>query len=228
MFIFIPVYNTLCYHAILDKKIPAVLYGKDVNVRESQSLTYVFVAMGLHTIREVWKIGALSQHGMFRIYISDQYNIVDVLFIIGGFTVAIIMSDEESDCTLPKFRILASLVTGLLMFKILGIFRIMSVPFASFLIALGEIFVALESFLLVFGIFVVCFGQMFVLLFEGDKYLAREHSVWVNWSEAYLAMYRMMLGDFNRDWFRLGGNDADDDTVEYGDSQLLSLVATVL
>ena len=70
---------------------------------------------------------------------------------------------------------------------------------------------------------------MFVVIFQGADdtiYLARDHSVWVDWGEAYLGMYRMMLGDFERDWFRTGGND--DDTDEHGNSRLLSVSATAL
>ena len=229
MGIFAPVYATLCYHAILEKKIPAQIYGKDEDVWDSTSLHYVFTALALFGVREGWKSAALTAKGMFHIYIADLYNIGDVLFVAGGVLLCSIVADPSSDCTLPRFRVLAAVVSGLLWLKILSIIRMLSVDFASFLIALGEIFGALESFMFVFCIFILAFGQMFVLLFEGDIYQARDDSVWVNWTEAYLALFRMMLGDFERDWFRTTKTDRDDDLIEEdGNSRLISLTATGL
>ena len=231
MAVFVPVYTMLCYYAILDKKIPGVFYGESTPVYDSVSLKYVYANLSLLVVREIYKVGALASRKMFQIYLSDGYNIIDIICIIGGFFVCGFLSNKTADCTLPRFRVFAALVSGLLWLKILGIIRILSVDFASFLSALYRIGESLESFLIVFGIFIVAFGQMFVLLFEGDQYVANDHSVWVNWSEAYLATYRMMLGDFNREWFRTGGKASiiyDDDLTDTSNSQVLSLFATIL
>ena len=87
---------------------------------------------------------------MFHIYIADLYNIGDVFIRRWGVLLCSIVADPSSDCTLPRFRVLAAVVSGLLWLKILSIIRLLSVDFASFLIALGEIFGALESFMFVF------------------------------------------------------------------------------
>ena len=43
----------------------------------------------------------------------------------------------------------------------------------------------------------------------------------MNWTEAYLALFRMMLGDFERDWFQTTKTDRDDDLIEEdGNSRL--------
>ncbi|DBA01715.1 TPA: hypothetical protein N0F65_010125 [Lagenidium giganteum] len=129
-------------------------------------------------------------------YVKDATNWINLVAYIGVLTLDVLAS---VDSHFPHIDIARSIFIVLLCFCILEYLRM--VPLTSLLIAITFKMVKdVIKFIVLYGVFQIGFSGSFFLLFQD------ENSRYNSYSEAFLATFLMLFGDFDSDLFlRLDG-----------------------
>ena len=156
---------------------------------------------------------------------SDGWNIVDVLVIATtGLACWMATLPERTGGWLP---IVAALACGTLWLKLLAYVKVLNQKFATYVLCLFQIAADIRSFLVILLLVMFAFGTMFYLVSvvpvarderaaarflrsrdEADGAGTSAHAAHFGvgapfWTmeETLVTVYRMMIGDFERDWF---------------------------
>ena len=207
----------------------AGVLGHDESLTPSDLAILGVIATGLgfllvREIAQVWSMVKLGREkGIEQLSVwgwaSDVWNIVDGL-VIATAGVACWMA------TLPErnegwFPIVAAVACGLLWLKLLGYVKVLNQKFATYVLCLFQIAADIRSFLVILLLVMCAFGNMFYLVNaapvvhserfrslrrdddEGHHTQSHTGAAGPFWSveETLVSVYRMMIGDFERDWF---------------------------
>lgn len=134
-------------------------------------------------------------------YLSSPWNSVRVMANLGGYIICAIAFAPAEIKTGTSARVALSFVGILLFAQVLAKLRGLSQDMATVVTTINTVIGNLAQFLFVVFSLMVTFAYLFYLVLH-DAYI----EVWQTPTEALLTVLRLMLGDFDREWFE-GGNE---------------------
>ena len=177
--------------------------------------------IALREATQAWKMSGL---GLFDSWRSDGSNMLDVFCVASVLsTSGVALLGSHGARSQTWFRILVVAASCSLWLEVLNFLKLLHKKTATFVLSIFQIFNDLREFILVLLLFVLMFTNAFYLLLssavvsssddtaaadddDGDD---GEGDPFSTFGETLLTMYRMMLGDFERDWF----SSKESDTV---------------
>ena len=178
-----------------------------------------FQAISMHRMGRERGIQSIS----LKSWITDFWNIVDLLVVIcvAACCACVAVPWLRNGY---NFRGFAAGSLGLAWLKLLGFIKGLSLKFATYVLCLFQIAADIRSFLIVLFLVISAFASMFYLVNmeevsepfyrSAEGRLPRQGTAdsdegeldagalpFDSPTETFLTMYRMMLGDFDRDWF---------------------------
>lgn len=148
----------------------------------------------------------MIQQDIIGMYWKEYWNYIDISVI--AFTWAFIVCavfGGESFRLGVEYRMVAALTSGLIWIKLLGYIRLFGVKLATFILSLFQIAKDIRSFMIVLLIFMMGFANVFFIVLT-PRLRTFEQASFHSVGESLLSMYRMMLGDNDRDWFHVSDN----------------------
>ena len=181
-------------------------------------LALTLLATSYVLAREASQALAMHSIGLFSTYVTSIWNINDLLCIGFSYALAAMVFADSFD-VIP-------VVIGLffLWFKVLGYIKGLSLKFAVFVFSLLRIAEDLASFIFVLLIIMIGAASIFFVLlgplddcsidtgpntvYNGtNNECDMTEEAFSSAGETMLTVFRMMLGDFERDWFRGEDNE---------------------
>lgn len=147
-------------------------------------------------------------------YLLDFWNINDWVvfsFVFTLFVLAILGEEYRLSMT---FRIIAATGAFALWLKVLGFMKLFGMKLATFILCLFQIARDISSFMMVLIVVMLGFTNVFFVVLQeriGHTTISSndgDESPFSTVGESLLSVYRMMLGDFERDWFRISNNQS--------------------
>jgi hypothetical protein len=139
----------------------------------------------------------------------DSQDVVDFT-TIGFVTLTMILCLSEDTRMNDLFQMVAAVASGLCWFKLLGFLAGFNLKFALYYKSLIHITLALRSFVTILFLVMGMFASMFYLVInkrQWDRTEPREFDdgeiddAFRTVGESFITLFRMMLGDFDREWF---------------------------
>ena len=200
----IPMFLVVLYRVILDFGEEWYWHSEKGSIF-SHEIGFVLGCVLYFFLREIAQVVAMVELKMLRIYISDAWNWVDVsLIALVSWIMHYIIT--RGDVHRANFRVISALTSGIIWLKFLGFIRIVYFKFAIFMRVIQQIFREILPFCIVLFVVMGLFAEMLVLIFDGREgniaFEAVDNTAWTSWGETGLTAYRMLFGDFDRDWFR--------------------------
>ena len=161
-------------------------------------------------------------------WLSDFQNLLGLL-LVGALALTAKMATQPVRIEHEYLAPLAAVTQGLLYLELLKFVKVINQKFATYVLCLVQIALDIRSFLVIMLLVMLAFGNMFYILayrgrlgqpFEADGGSARplvradegvedvvvgEDDVdvaFVSVSETLISVYRLMIGDFEREWFQ--------------------------
>ena len=161
-------------------------------------------------------------------WLSDLKNLLGLL-LVGALALTAKMATQPVRIEHEYLAPLAAVTQGLLYLELLKFVKVINQKFATYVLCLVQIALDIRSFLVIMLLVMLAFGNMFYILayrgrlgqpFETDGGSARpllradervegvvegEDDVdvaFVSVSETLISVYRLMIGDFEREWFQ--------------------------
>ena len=209
--VLIPTYMVVVYRAILHRQFGADWYSYySENLQYSHMIGVALTMILFLAIREIAQLVAMLRMKMFRVYFTDVWNWIDIAALVSA-TWAMAYITQRKTVDSAAFRLVTAITAIMLWGKFLGYTRVINPNFASFMIAIQQIIIRIIPFCMLLAVVMLMFAEVFVIVFEGDndhiRFAAVDNSPWVNWGETAFTLYRMLFGDFDRDWFRTEDRD---------------------
>eukprot|EP00968_Pinguiococcus_pyrenoidosus_P013445 scaffold1220_cov259-Pinguiococcus_pyrenoidosus.AAC.117 len=179
-------------------------------------LSGLFVCSGFIVIRELVQGSIALRLSELRTWQRDLWNLVDLAAGSAGLTLAIASLWGEPLRTGAAYRLIAGVGAIPIWTKILGNIKVVNLKFATFVSGLVQITRDIRSFLVVLFIALVASGfTLFIILHPRDEALFEdeEEDPFGSIGETLLTNYRMLLGDFERDWFLAPRDEASEDVA---------------
>ena len=170
--------------------------------------------IALREATQAWKMSGL---GLFDSWRSDGSNMLDVFCVASVLsTSGVALLGSHGARSQTWFRILVVATSCSLWLEVLNFLKLLHKKTATFVLSIFQIFNDLREFILVLLLFVLMFTNAFYLLLssavvsssddtaaadDDDDDDGEEGDPFSTFGETLLTMYRMMLGDFERDWF---------------------------
>ncbi|KAL7557331.1 hypothetical protein ACA910_020319 [Epithemia clementina (nom. ined.)] len=170
-------------------------------------------------MREVVQIISLISLNVFKLWLYDPSNYLNIAFTVVVLSWAIVMHRGTGDR--DAFRIGSALSVIILWVKLLAYLRNMLIEFAVFVRGLSFVVKRLSAFLISLGIILIAFSQMFYTVFRqseecrsqandqlDDLFIlentrcddSRQFSYCTFW-DSFLRVYDMLLGEVSEDEF---------------------------
>lgn len=170
-------------------------------------LYFLYLGGIFFLIREVIQMISLASMGLFKTWLFDGTNMLDVLCIIIVFFWTIVMQVgalKDTPQQKEAFRSGTAVSTGILWGLVLSFLKSTSIDFAVFVNGVFYVVQRLVAFLLALIIILVAFAQMFLTVFRGTEECATGEPFFAfcKFGTSLLWVYTMMLGqvdqtDFN-------------------------------
>mmetsp|Transcript_32659 Transcript_32659/g.75145 ORF Transcript_32659/g.75145 Transcript_32659/m.75145 type:complete len:816 (-) Transcript_32659:1052-3499(-) len=119
-------------------------------------------------VRETIQMISLLSLKSLHIWLYDPNKLLSVCFIFLVFFWTIQMNIGTGNA--ERFRTGTALTVTVLWFRVLGYLRNMLIDFAVFAGGVFNVFKRLVAFLIVLGIILVCFAQMFTTVYQNSEY----------------------------------------------------------
>lgn len=186
------------------------------NQLETAVLIPLYIGSAYFILREIIQIISLISLKSFHIYLHDPSNWVNIAFIVLVLYWTILMDTGGGK---PEvFRVGTALSVVFLWLKMLGFLRNLFIDFAVFTGGVFYVFRRLIAFLIVLGIILVMFAQIFVTDYKGRNYCkdlvdpiekppndvrcdADDDKPWCSIPVAFLSVYTMLLGEVDETAF---------------------------
>ena len=181
------------------------LKGREIALLGAAILCDFYIA-----VREILQAKAMSRLGLFESWATDPGNMLDVFTVVSVLTTSgIALLGPSSVRSETWFRILVVAASCSLWLEVLSFLKILHKKTATFVLSIFQILTDLREFMIVLLLFVLMFTNAFYLLLSSAENSSSssdaadddEASPFTSFGETLLTMYRMMLGDFERDWF---------------------------
>ena len=181
------------------------LKGREIALLGAAILCDFYIA-----VREYLQAKAMSRLGLFGSWATDWGNLLDVFAVVSVLTTSgIALFGPSTARSETWFRILVVGASCSLWLEVLSFLKILHKKTATFVLSIFQILTDLREFMIVLLLFVLMFTNAFYLLLSSAENSSSssdaadddEASPFTSFGETLLTMYRMMLGDFERDWF---------------------------
>jgi len=184
--------------AILSLFVPLTWSNQEplVSRDASRTITCLLTLNGILAAYEAVQLVAMSSVGMCRVYTSQASTWTDWLFHVG---VAFIGWTMLTGAETQKYDLVVIVTAIALYLKVLHLCAVWNSKIALFLTTLQIITVSLVPFLIVFAIIMLAFVHVFRVVLGEDGSGSNQFA---STSEAFVTIFRMAIGDFDRDWFR--------------------------
>jgi Ion transport protein len=201
-------------------------FGKnDPNSKMSNAIPLVwllplYAGCGYFALREFIQIVSLLSLKVFKLWLHDPSNYLNVIFVGVVLTWTIIMQKGTGD---SYFRIGATISVTVLWVKLMAYLRNMLIDFAVFVGGVFYVVRRLAAFLISLSIILVAFSQMFYTVFQQTDYCTNQpyngsdemdHQEleetrcdsndlrpYCNLWHSFLAVYTMLLGEVDENDF---------------------------
>ena len=181
---------------------------------DGRSLSPLYVGAAYFFVREIIQIFSLISLKSFHIWLYDPSNWLNVAFIVLVLYWTVMM--ETGGNKKERFRTGTALTVIILWLKVLAFLRNMLIDFAVFAGGVFNVFRRLVAFLMVLGIILIGFAQMFVTVFSQTAYCNERDATQVlndircasddnrpycNYWDSFLDVYTMLLGEVDETKF---------------------------
>ena len=190
---------------------------------DSLDLLPLYLGAGYFAFREIMQIISFISLKVFRLWLYDPSNYVNVLFVALILTWTLIMDWGTGDRDV--FRVGATLSVTILWVKLLAFLRNMLIDFAVFVGGVFYVVQRLSAFLVSLGVILLAFAQMFYTVFQQSEYClvqpndfrsreiileetrcdANMMHPYCNYWTSFISVYTMLLGEVSKDDFESSG-----------------------
>eukprot|EP00968_Pinguiococcus_pyrenoidosus_P012854 scaffold1149_cov236-Pinguiococcus_pyrenoidosus.AAC.13 len=163
-------------------------------------------------LREATQSYVMSQVGELSTQASSIWNWIDLGSAFAAVALGIMTLCGESVRLSATFRLVAAFGAFPIWAKFLGYIKALNLKFATFVMAFFQIARDLRSFVVILLIILLAFANvLFVVLHpRADRRFGDDEAEepFSSVQETMLTSYRMLLGDFEREWFAVPDDDA--------------------
>ena len=184
-----------------------------------QLLFPLYIGAGYFFCREFIQIISLLSLNVFKLWLYDPSNYLNVAFTVIVLTWAIVM--QRGSCDRDAFRIGSALSVTILWVKLLAFMKSMLIDFAVFVRGVFYVVRRLSAFLVCLSVILVAFAQMFTTVFRQTDYClnqpndqlsdeiilaqtkcdAGQLASYCTFWDAFLGVYTMLLGEVDESPF---------------------------
>ncbi|EEC43260.1 predicted protein [Phaeodactylum tricornutum CCAP 1055/1] len=189
----------------------------------TKSLIPLYLGVAYFALREVVQIMSLLSLKVFKLWLYDPSNYLNVAFIALVLSWTVVMDSGAGDR--DTFRVGAAVSVTILWVKLLAYLRNMLIDFAVFVGGVFYVVRRLAAFLLALGLILVAFAQMFYTVFQQTDYCRNQPQNDLDYDlilaetrcdastlrpycgfwTSFLSVYTMLLGEVDEDDFESSG-----------------------
>lgn len=178
----------------------------------------LYIGAGYFLMREVIQIISFVSLKVFKLWLYDPSNYLNVTFVVVVMTWAVIMQTGHGNR--DNFRVGSALSVTILWYKLIAYLRNIQLDFAVFVRGVIYVVRRLLAFLVSLGIILFAFAQMFYTVFlqsdtcqnrnenddpnvvlEQTRCDATTLAPYCTFGDSFLSVYTMLLGEVSEDEF---------------------------